>query len=294
MKARPALGRFRSEKAARRYFAGYDAEIGNWPVPLEPLDVRTAYGTTRVYRAGAREGLPVMFLPGMGGNCLGWFHASGPIGARHPIYLLDPLGTAGRSDQTAPLTDAGDQAAWLGEVFDGLGLPRVYLAGFSYGGYMALWQAIRTPERVAGMTLLDPAAFRVAGLPHLAWGLGCAITMMLPPPLRGPLARLLHSDSLNRAEEVKVGISGTYLYEGAQPAMIPLTDEELSAVKTPTRILFGKHSTMQDSAAVARRLARVLPAAEVELVPGTGHAIALDAPALVNARILDHTATIGG
>ncbi|MER6946787.1 alpha/beta hydrolase [Nonomuraea sp. NPDC000554] len=292
MKEPSAIGRFRGDWAAQRYLAGYDAAIRDWPVPLEPLDIPTGHGTTRLYRTGAREGLPVMFLPGMGGNSLGWIHASGPIGAHHPVYLVDPLGTAGRSDQTAPLRDAKDQALWIREVLDGIDAPRVYLVGFSYGGYMSLVQAMHTPERVAGMTLLDPAAFRVAGVAHYAWGFGCGIGMQLPPLLRRPLAKLLYSDSINRVEDVRVAISGTYLYEGAQPAMVPLTDDELAAISASTRILFGKHSTMQDSPAVARRLARVLPAAEVELVPGTGHAIALDVPDLVNARILEHAAGV--
>ncbi|MEU4722800.1 alpha/beta hydrolase [Nonomuraea dietziae] len=285
------LGRFRSDQAAQRYFAGYDAAIRDWPVPLEPLDVPTRYGTTRLYRTGPSEGLPVMFLPGMGGNSLGWIHASGPVAARHPVYLVDPLGTAGRSVQTAPLRDTKDLAEWIRQVLDGIGVPRVYLVGFSYGGYMSLVQAIHTPQRVAGMTLLDPAAFRVATPTHLAWGVGCGIGLLLPPLLRRPLARLLHSDSINRPEDVKVAVFGTYLYQGAQPAMVPLTDAELAKVTAPTRILFGKHSTMQDSAAVKRRLSRLLPAAEVELVPGTGHAIALDVPDLVNARILEHAAS---
>ncbi|MBT2232633.1 alpha/beta fold hydrolase [Nonomuraea sp. NEAU-A123] len=292
MKARSPIGRFRSDRAAQRYFTGYDAVIRDWPVPLEPLDVPTGYGTTRLYRTGAAEGLPVMFLPGMGGNSLGWIHACGPVGARHPVYLVDPLGTAGRSHQTAPLRDTKDLAHWIREVLDGIGVPHVYLVGFSYGGYMSLVQGIHTPERVAGMTLLDPAAFRVAGFSHYAWGIGCGIGMLLPPLLRRPLAKLLYSDSINRAEDVKVAITGTYLYEGGQPAMVPLTDDELGAVTAPTRILFGKHSTMQDSAAVARRLSQVLPAAEVELVPGTGHAIALDVPDLVNERILEHAAGV--
>jgi pimeloyl-ACP methyl ester carboxylesterase len=115
--------------------------------------------------------------------------------------------------------------------------------------------------------------------------------MLLPPLLRRPLAKLLHSDSINRPEDIEVAVSSTYLYQGAQPAMVPLTDTELAKVTAPTRILFGKHSTMHDSAAVKRRLSRVLPAADVELVPGTGHAIALDVPDLVNARILEHTAS---
>lgn len=290
MADRPRIGRFRSERAEQKYFAGYDAEIGDWPVPLTPLDVDTSYGTTRLYRSGAEAGLPVLFLPGMGGNALGWRFSAGPVGAAHPVYLVDPVGAAGRSVQTRPLDGPGDLADWLAEVLDRIGAPAAYLVGFSYGGWQALWSAIRTPERVAGMTLLDPAAFRTARPGHFAWAIACGIALHCHPSVRRLLARWLHTDSVNRPEHILPAIAGTYLYDQALPPMVPLTDEELGAVACPALMLFGRHSTMHDSAAVARRLARVVPAAEVEVVPGTGHSIALDVPDLVNARILEHAA----
>ncbi|MET7463767.1 alpha/beta hydrolase [Nonomuraea sp. NPDC005501] len=293
MADRPRIGRFRNEKAEERYFAGYDAAIRDWPEPLEQLDVPTAYGTTRLYRTGVADGLPVVFLPGHGGNSLGWIHTSGPVGAAHPVYLVDPVGAAGRSVQTRPFDGPGDLTGWLADVLDGIGAPAAYLVGFSYGGWQALHAAIRMPERVAGTTLLDPAAFRVAGLRHYAWGFACGLGLHAPPWIRRPLARLIHTDSINRADELlMVAISGAYLYEQGLPPMVPMTDEELAAVTVPSRFVFGAHSTMQDSAAEARRLARLVPSAEVELVPGSGHSVAFDVPDLVNARILEHAGRV--
>ncbi|MFD9940435.1 alpha/beta fold hydrolase [Nonomuraea sp. NPDC059023] len=286
------IGRFRSDSARRKYLADYDAEIRTWPEPLEALDVATGYGTTRLYRTGAAEGLPVVFLPGMGGNSLGWRYSSGPVGAAHPVYLVDPLGAVGRSAQTRTLAGRNDIVRWLTETLDGIGAPAVYLVGFSYGGWQSLLTAIHAPERVAGMTLLDPAAFRVADLRHYAWAIACGLGLYLPSPLRRALAGMLYTDSVNRPGDMRTAVFGSYVYETALPAMVPLTDAELAAVSVPTHILFGAHSTMQDSAHEARRLARVLPSAEVELVPGTGHSIALDVPELCNSRILRHAARV--
>ncbi|KAB8196585.1 alpha/beta fold hydrolase [Nonomuraea phyllanthi] len=288
------IGRFRSDEAERKFLDGYDAAIRDWPVPLEPVDLATGFGTTRLYRTGASEGLPVVFLPGMGGNSLGWLHTSGPVGAAHPVYLVDPVGAAGRSRQTRPLTGPADLNTWLAEVLDGIGAPVAYLVGFSYGGWQSMLAAISIPERVAGMTLLDPAAFRTATLRHLAWGVACGIGLYSPPWLRRPMARLLHTDSVNRPGDIMAAIAGTYLFEQALPPMVPLTDEQLAAITTPALVLLGKHSTMHDSPAVARRLVRLVPAAEVEVVPGTGHSIALDLPDLVNSRILAHAARVTG
>jgi pimeloyl-ACP methyl ester carboxylesterase len=292
MADRPRIGRFRNDKAQKQFLTGYDAAIRDWPVPLKPLDVATSYGTTRLYRTGAADGVPVVFLPGMGGNALGWIHSSGPIGAAHPVYLVDSIGGAGRSVQTGPLEGTDDLTSWLAQTLDGIGAPTAYLVGFSYGGWQALLAAIRIPERVTGMTLLDPAAFRRATLRHYAWALTCGIGLHCRPSVRRHLARRLHSDSINRPDDIMAAIAGTYLFEQALPPMAPLTDEELATITTPTLMLFGAHSTMHDSAAVSRRLAQVMPAAEVELVPGTGHSIALDVPDLVNARILEHAARV--
>ncbi|WP_165974363.1 alpha/beta fold hydrolase [Nonomuraea deserti] len=226
----------------------------------------------------------------MGGNSLGWPYSSGPVGRAHPVYLVDPVGAAGRSVQTRPLGGPDDLVGWFAEVLDGIAVAAAYVVGYSYGGWQALLSAIRTPARVAGMTLLDPAAFRTATARHLAWAIACGMGLHCPPPVRRVLARWLHTDSINRPERILAAVAGTYLYRQALPPMVPLTDEELAEVKAPTLMLFGAHSTMHDSAAVARRLARLLPAAEVELLPGTGHSLALDLPDLVNARILEHAA----
>jgi pimeloyl-ACP methyl ester carboxylesterase len=294
MAPRTEIGKFRSEEAERRYFAGYDQMIDRWPVPLEPLGVDTSFGTTRLYRTGVPDGLPVLFLPGMGGNSLGWIRSSGPVGQAHPVYLVDPVGGAGRSVQTRPLTGPDDLTAWLVEVLDRIDVPAAYLVGFSYGGWQAMHASIRVPERVAGMTLLDPAAFRVANARHYAWAFGCGIALYSPGWIRRPLGRLLHSDSVNRADEILPAIAGTYLFEQALPPMVPLTDTELAAISTPTLMLFGRHSTMHDSAKVAERLRRVAPTVEVEVVPGVGHSIALDVPDLVTNRIRQHAARVAG
>ncbi|MET9340328.1 alpha/beta hydrolase [Nonomuraea sp. NPDC003804] len=134
----------------------------------------------------------------------------------------------------------------------------------------------------------------VATARHYAWGFACGIGLYSPNWIRRPLARLLHTPSLHRADDILPAIAGTYLFEQALPPMVPLTDDELAAISTPTRVLFGKHSTMQDSAAEAERLRRLLPAVEVDVVPGTGHSIALDVPDMVNDRILEHAARVGG
>jgi hypothetical protein len=44
------LSRFTSAKGEAQYMAAYDASMGLWPVPYEPIDVTTRYGRTHKVR----------------------------------------------------------------------------------------------------------------------------------------------------------------------------------------------------------------------------------------------------
>lgn len=66
-------------------------------------------------------------------------------------------GDANPSVPRALMTPPASCAAWLDEL---LGKPSdrpAHLVGFSYGGWVAMNQAIRAPGRVASITLLDSA-----------------------------------------------------------------------------------------------------------------------------------------
>ena len=70
-----------------------------------------------------------------------------------------------------------------------------------------------------------------------------------------------------------------------------LTDAELAAVPVPVQLLLGERSAMNDAAGVAERVRAVVPDWRVEVVPGTGHALAVEVPELVVQRVLGFPAT---
>ncbi|MCZ2846768.1 alpha/beta fold hydrolase [Modestobacter sp. VKM Ac-2978] len=59
----------------------------------------------------------------------------------------------------------------------------------------------------------------------------------------------------------------------------------------PVQLLLGQRSALHDSAAVAERVRTVVPGWRVELVPGTGHALSIEAPELVVRRVLEFGST---
>ena len=49
-----------------RFLAAYDAMVGRWPGPVDRLDLRSGYGTTRVIAYGPADGKPLVLLHGGG------------------------------------------------------------------------------------------------------------------------------------------------------------------------------------------------------------------------------------
>ncbi len=73
------------------------------------------------------------------------------------IYAVDLIGDAGHSIAgDRPIAAPDDLLAWIDTVLDGLGVQRAEVCGHSYGGWFALACALRRPDRVEKVTLLDP------------------------------------------------------------------------------------------------------------------------------------------
>src|SRR4051794_32775668 len=72
------------------------------------------------------------------------------------IYAVDSIGESGLSVQTAAMPSRDSVVAWLESVLDVLALDRTHLCSESYGGWIAINAAMRRPQRVATLTLLEP------------------------------------------------------------------------------------------------------------------------------------------
>jgi pimeloyl-ACP methyl ester carboxylesterase len=81
-------------------------------------------------------------------------------------------------------------------------------------------------------------------------------------------------------------VFGSLKYRVHLPEQPLFTDEELRSVSAPTRIVLAERSFIHRSRDVVARLESVNPHIRTEIVPGASHALPLDRPELVTARIL--------
>ncbi|MCP9987985.1 alpha/beta fold hydrolase [Streptomyces sudanensis] len=290
------VGRFVDDARRDRYFAACDAVYALGAPASAETDVETSFGTTHVYTYGpadpaARSRVPVVLVHGAGSCSAMWYPNTPALSAARPVHAVDTPGDPGRSVQRAPLDRPEDAARWLDETLAGLGLDRVHLVGASYGGWLALNQAHRRPERLASVTLLDPGGLEKVGLRFFAWIFASLFATFAPEALRPRLAAWLEQPVLVVPELRTMIRQGVRAYRVRRPAPLPLSDDELSTIRTPLYLVLGKRSLLVHPRRQVERVPRLIPGARAEIVSGTGHGPQIDQADEVNRRMLDFMAS---
>ena len=158
--------------------------------------------------------------------------------------------------------------AWLDELLGKLSDRPVHLAGFSYGGWVAMNQALRAPGRVASITLLDPAGLTRLDARFWWWLSIAGLATLTPMPLRRRLARWLDSPSMGEQELVPLMWAGIRGYHAEPKFPGVLTDDELRAISVPALLVTGARRSLL-TPAEARARGSLMPHAEVAVVPGS-------------------------
>lgn len=282
---------FVSPQARAEYDAAYDRAFAALPEPAAQHDVATDFGTARVYRFGGPGPAPLVLLPGRASTTIMWEPNLAALAAERPVWTVDLIGEPGRSEQTAPIRDGADQAAWLDAVLSGLDLRDVHLIGYSFGGWLAANQAVRAPERLASVTLIDPvrtfAPFPVPLLVRTALTLVPGIRRWARPSF----LRWTAGGAEVPADDPVVTIidEGMRTFKITLPLPELFTDEQLRSVRVPVLALIAGRSVMHDARRALARAEALLPDVRAELWPSATHAIAGESPDRVNSRILEFT-----
>jgi pimeloyl-ACP methyl ester carboxylesterase len=262
-------GSWVSDEAREKFMAAYERVFALWPRPREEFAVEKATATTRVHAYRPHPGgEPVVLLTGAGGNAAAWFPHVAALAADGPVYGIDMPGDANPSVPRALMTPPASCAAWLDELLGQLSDRPAHLVGFSYGGWVAMNQAIRAPGRVASITLLDPAGLTKLDARFWWWMSISGLATLTPMPLRRRLARWLDSPAMLQPELMTLmwaAIRG-YRIEPKFPGV--LTDDELGAIAVPVLLINGARSAMLTPAEAQAR-GRLMPHAEIAIVPGS-------------------------
>jgi pimeloyl-ACP methyl ester carboxylesterase len=263
------VGSWVSDEAREKFMAAYERAFALWPQPCEEFDIDTKTATTRVHAYRPHpDGPPIVLLMGAGYNAAGWYPHVAALAEDGPVYGIDTPGDPNPSILRAPLTPPAACAAWLDELLGQLSDRPAHLVGLSYGGWVAMNQAIRAPARVASITLLDPAGLTKLDARFWFWFSISGLASLTPMPLRRRLARWLDSPVMLERELMTLMWAGSrgYRMEPKFPAI--LTDDELRAIDGPVLLITGARSALL-TPAEARARGSLMPHAEVGIVPGS-------------------------
>jgi pimeloyl-ACP methyl ester carboxylesterase len=219
---------------------------------------RGGAGTPLLYLHGA-SGAPVI-LPFME-KLAGSFEVLVP---EHPGF--------GLSDEPEWLENIHDLAYFYLDFLGHLDLRNVIVVGASIGGWLALEMAVRDAARIRSLVLVGPAGISAPGVQ------AADIFLWSPEEL---VRNLFHDPKLAEArlaEPVTPGEVDLALKNRHTAARLaweprlhdPFLHKWLHRVTVPVKIVWGENDRILP-VAYAREFKRLLPHAEIEIVPNCGH-----------------------
>ncbi|MCC6873912.1 MAG: alpha/beta hydrolase [Sandaracinaceae bacterium] len=282
---------FRSAQAREEYLAFYDRRAERWPVPSETRTVPTSFGETFVRISGPAEAPALVLLPGMSSSGWMWETLVEPFARRYRTYAVDSVSDVGRSVPARDLRSAADYAEWLEELFEALDLREVSLMGMSYGAWITANMALLRPERLRRTVWLAPAGV-VARL-SILWVI-LALLTGISKWIHRRFTYWMFADAVKTedgrriAEELIADTQVMIRCYAPRPMVAPsrLSDAQLGSIRVPTLLLIGEHETVGSPSSAMRRIRKVAPQIEAELVRGAGHDLPIAQPELVIRRVL--------
>lgn len=207
-----------------------------------------------------------------------YYSLANPVAQAGADAILYDLRGHGRSEQPPDGYTLDDSVEDLYGVVDALGVDgRVHLVGHSYGASVALRAGLRYPERLAGLTLIEPhcadtedggswAEDVADALSAIAL---CSETMALPaddevtPGAVRKLRAIRTTDAF---------LNATTMIEDVAAAP-RFTAADLGALEVPTMAVYGEHTDLASSVAMIRAS---MPQCRLEVFSDVGHSVLRD------------------
>jgi pimeloyl-ACP methyl ester carboxylesterase len=232
-------------------------------------------------------GEPIVCVHGTGSSAALWAHSAPELARRGRTILYDRRGF-GRSERPEPfVTDVHVQTDDLAGLIDALGAAPAIVIGRSHGGEIAVDLALRYPDRVRALALLEGGALSLgeefgrwyAGLhERLLAAAEADVDSVAETFLRDVLGAAGWEGMPEHVKEVFVA-NGPAIVAEERGGLLDVTVEQLGTITKPTLLVAGRGSPPA-FAEVTNLMARAMPAARVAWVEG-GHLIDPAHPAVL-------------
>ncbi|HEY0314913.1 MAG TPA: alpha/beta fold hydrolase [Sphingomonas sp.] len=255
--------------------------------------VDLADGIRLHYLESGPAGAPTLLLVhGFGDNSFSWDGWTKVLARDHHVLAIDLPGH-GLTRAPADFVAAPDRIAdVVGGFLARQGLSRVAVAGNSLGGAVAWQLALRHPEAVGALILVDAAGWPNQTLqkPPLAFrlmryklGRDLIASIDNTPLIRQGLRKdvvdqsVLTEAFIGRWADLQRLPGHRPILMSLNPGAIAASNDVLAPIRVPTLILWGADDQLIDVAS-AHKFAAAIPGSELIIYPEVGHLAMVDAP----------------
>jgi pimeloyl-ACP methyl ester carboxylesterase len=217
----------------------------------------------------------VVLLHGLSGSSRWWSRSAPGLAGSYRVLMPDLVGF-GRSPAAGRLPSPDDTADLLARWLTRLEVETTHLVGHSMGGQIAVHFAVRHPDRLRRLVLVDPA-----GLPRpLSAASAARFAMEIAGLWRWGDPRFLPTivgDAWKAGPRTLLRAIGHILRDDVGPL--------LPRVRAPTLVIWGEYDSWVPLADAAEFRAK-LPHARLAVLRGASHNPMVDRPADFNRLVL--------
>lgn len=228
----------------------------------------------------------LIYVPGLDGTGQLFFKQCPRLATSYRVVTFRP-----RDDGRFTYEDLTDD---LAAIIRDLGEQQATILGESFGGTVALWFALRYPQMVKQLVVINSfPRFRK----RLTIKLGVKFASGLPFRLLWPVRRVANTlglfvDAVNRDDRNRFWNAILTVSGEAYRRRLQLIEEldiesRLSEIQTPTLFIAGDRDLLIPSVKEAQAMAARMPNARVRVVEGAGHACLMGSRVRLDELLLE-------
>ena len=310
----PDLSLYKSEEGYSKMMSWYNRVQEEISVDHESVFADTRFGKTHMIMAGKENQKSVLLIPGVAGCAPLWRHQINAFSDHFRVLAIDIVGQPGKSAANPPSVFNDDFADWLEDIIHALNLDKPHIVGVSTGGTTAMDMAIRKPDLIDKTVMCGPTGLARARLPFRQWLLTARKknTDALSDDLTassfskprsgetfGSFDRQLARGMALGTKHYRVDKSlGVYNEKSSRVDFIKalkvigkfffsVDKKRLKSFRNKGLLIFGEYEVLYNPWKISKRLEKLIPSLQIEIIKDAGHAAIYDQPEAVNEVVLD-------
>lgn len=255
--------------------------------------IDTGFGLTGYIEGSRRDGVPILFLHGVGSDKNVWQPQIDHFGKTRRAIAMDYPGYGDSTFVQGATRD--DYAAAAIALLDMLGIEKAHVCGLSLGGVVAIAMHEAAADRCASLIIADSFAKHPDGQGIYDRSVQASIDMSMGELAASRAPMLLGSEA---GEELKAEVIATMAridpaaYRlGAAAVWLADQRDRAARIRVPTLILCGDHDRITPWS-LSQELATLIPGSEVIMVNGSGHLANAEQAKLFNEAVERHISRV--